>query len=123
MVEASGRNIAVSSIFIVWGSGILSGIIDNIPFVTTMIPLIKIINQHFGYQVGDVLWWSLSAGACLGGNFTLIGASANVIAAGIATKNDYHISFIDFTKYGMIYTLISLIISSFYIIVRYMLLS
>jgi len=117
--EASGNNLPAPSLVIVWGAGILSGIIDNIPFVTTMIPLIKVLNAHFGAAAGDVLWWALSAGACLGGNFTIIGASANVVAAGIASKNGYHISFLDFAKYGALYTVISLVVSSAYIFLRY----
>lgn len=68
----------------------------------------------------NVLWWSLSAGACLGGNFTLIGASANIVTAGIAAKNGYKLSFMEFTKYGIIYTLISLVITTIYIFIRYL---
>ncbi|MCE5249663.1 ArsB/NhaD family transporter [bacterium] len=121
MTKLSGGNIKTAAITIVWGSGILSGFIDNIPFVATMIPLIKDLNLHIDPSVGNVLWWSLSAGACLGGNLTLVGASANVISAGIAQKNGYTITFMDFTKYGVIYTVISLIVTTIYIYVRYLL--
>jgi Na+/H+ antiporter NhaD/arsenite permease-like protein len=116
----SGNNTFVASFSIIWGSGFLSGFIDNIPFVATMIPLIKIMNAHFGPGTGNVLWWSLSTGACLGGNFTLIGAAANVITAGIATRNGHHISFREFTRYGFIYAFVSLLISSLYIYLRYL---
>ncbi len=117
----SENNIFIASFSIIWGSGILSGFIDNIPFVATMIPLIEIMNTHFGQDAGNVLWWSLSTGACLGGNMTLIGAAANVIAAGISARNGHPISFIEFTKIGVIYTIVSLIISSMYIYLRYLL--
>ena len=60
---AAGHNLTLTSLIIIWGSGIFSGIIDNIPFVTTMIPLIKVLNTHFGGAAGNTLWWSLSAGA------------------------------------------------------------
>jgi Na+/H+ antiporter NhaD/arsenite permease-like protein len=121
IIDFSGNNIKAASFTIIWGSGILSGFIDNIPFVATMIPLIKVLNASYGPAIGNVLWWALSSGACLGGNFTLIGASANVISAEIATKNGYKITFLEFTKYGIIYTLPSLIITSIYIYLRYLL--
>ncbi len=116
----SDNNIPLSSMSIIWGSGILSGFIDNIPFVATMIPLIKIMNASFGDAAGNVLWWSLSTGACLGGNLTLIGAAANVIAAGIGARNGHPISFKEFTKYGVLYTIVSLVITSIYIYFRYL---
>lgn len=120
MIGLSGNNIRISTFTILWGSGFLSGIIDNIPFVATMIPMVKVLNTSFGISAGNVLWWSLSTGACLGGNFTLIGSSANVISAGIASKNGYKISFMDFTKYGVIYTVISLIVTSGYMFIHYL---
>jgi Na+/H+ antiporter NhaD/arsenite permease-like protein len=116
----SEGNIRIATFTTIWGSGILSGFIDNIPFVATMIPLIKILNLSFEPSTGNVLWWSLSAGACLGGNLTLIGASANVVSAGIASKSGFSVSFIEFTKYGIIYTLISLVITTLYIYLRYL---
>jgi len=116
----SGDNLSIATFTTIWGSGILSGFIDNIPFVATMIPLIKILNLSFEPSTGNVLWWSLSAGACLGGNLTLIGASANVVSAGIASKSGFSVSFIEFTKYGIIYTLISLVITTLYIYLRYL---
>jgi Na+/H+ antiporter NhaD/arsenite permease-like protein len=113
-------NLSLASFIIIWGSGILSGFIDNIPFVATMIPLIKIMNSHFGAAAGNILWWSLSTGACLGGNLTLIGAAANVSTADIAARNGYPISFWEFTKFGIIYTIMALIITSIYIWLRYL---
>ncbi len=120
LADFSGGNITLASLSIIWGSGILSGFIDNIPFVATMIPIIDVLNVNYGANAGDVLWWSLSTGACLGGNLTLIGAAANIITAGISAKNGYPISFWSFTKYGLIYAFISLFISSVYIFLRYL---
>ncbi|MCE5251710.1 ArsB/NhaD family transporter [bacterium] len=122
IIAASGNNINAAVFSIIWGSGILSGFIDNIPFVATMIPLIKVLNANYGASIGHVLWWSLSAGACLGGNLTLVGATANVISAGIAQKNGFKITFLEFTRYGIVYTLVSLIVTSIYIYFRYLLL-
>jgi len=106
---------------VLWSSGLLSGIIDNIPFVATMIPLIKDFSKDIpnGAAMIMPIWWALSVGACLGGNATLIGASANVVSAGIAEKSGYKISFLEFTKYGIIITFINLLISSLYIYLRF----
>ncbi len=120
LADFAGDNLSAASFSIIWGSGVLSGFIDNIPFVATMIPLIKVLNAGFGPEAGDVLWWSLSTGACLGGNLTLIGAAANVITAGIAARNGYPISFWTFTRYGVIYTVVSLLISTVYVYLRYL---
>ncbi|HNQ40211.1 MAG TPA: ArsB/NhaD family transporter, partial [Candidatus Cloacimonas sp.] len=101
-----------TSMVILWLSGILSAWIDNIPFVAAMIPMIKSI----GLQMQNVaqvqpLWWALSLGTCLGGNGTLVGASANIVAVGIANRNGYKISFMDYTKIGLIFALESMILS------------
>ncbi len=109
-----------TSMVILWLSGILSAWIDNIPFVAAMIPMIKSI----GLQMQNVaqvqpLWWALSLGTCLGGNGTLVGASANIVAVGIANRNGYKISFMDYTKIGLIFALESMILSSAYIWFRY----
>ena len=114
-------DIKSTTYIVLWSSGILSGIIDNIPFVATMIPLIKDFGQDIpnGVTLIMPIWWSLSVGACLGGNATLIGASANVVSAGMAEKSGYKISFLEFTKYGIIITLINLAISSVYIYFKF----
>ncbi len=120
LADFAGNNLTLASISIIWGSGILSGFIDNIPFVATMIPLIKVLNAHYSPAAGNVLWWSLSSGACLGGNLTLVGAAANVTTADVAARNGYPISFMEFTKYGALYTVISLLITSIYMYLRYL---
>ncbi len=119
IIRLSGSNIKAASLIILWFSGFFSAIIDNVPFVTTMIPLIKDIGTHFSREAMHPVWWALSLGACLGGNGTLIGASANIVSVGIAHRNGYVIKFSDFTKIGVIYTLNSLILSSLYIWIRY----
>jgi Na+/H+ antiporter NhaD/arsenite permease-like protein len=119
LLGATAGHMEITTIIILWASGLLSGILDNIPFVATMIPLIKDMGTSVGAGAIEPLWWALSLGACLGGNFTLIGASANVVSAGIAKKNGHPISFWDFTKYGAVYTVIALVISSAYMLLRY----
>lgn len=119
IVKITHNDIRSTSVVILWFSGIFSAIVDNVPFVTTMIPLIKDIGAQIPPEAIKPVWWSLSLGACLGGNGTLIGASANIVSVGIAHKNGHHISFGDFTKIGLIYTLNSLVISTAYILIRY----
>jgi Na+/H+ antiporter NhaD/arsenite permease-like protein len=117
-------DIGMSAILILWGSGIASATIDNIPFVATMIPLIQDMAEGLGYAVDspqiNTLWWSLALGACLGGNGTVIGASANVIAAGMATKEGEGFSYMEFLKVGAPLTLVSLILAHIYVYVRYL---
>ncbi len=119
LLSITGGTIKVTTVFLVWASGILSSFIDNIPYVATMIPMIHEIGASVGAEAVTPLWWALSLGACLGGNGTLVGASANVVAAGIATKSGYRITFLEFTKYGALYTLISLAVSTVYLLIRY----
>jgi Na+/H+ antiporter NhaD/arsenite permease-like protein len=105
---------------ILWLSAIASAFLDNIPFVATMIPLIQEMG-NMGVSNLEPLWWSLALGACLGGNGTLIGASANLIVAGMAGKEGYPIRFVQFMKYGFPLMLLSILLSSVYIYVRYLL--
>ncbi len=81
-------------------SAVISGFVDNIPFTMSMAFVLKNMAQTFPSEGFDNLWWALSLGACLGGNFTIIGASANIVAAAIAEKEGYHVSFFTFMKYG-----------------------
>lgn len=103
-----------AAILIAWVSGILSAIIDNIPFVAVMIPIIHRLIPGF---VGDttVLWWALSLGACLGGNGTAVGASANVTVIGAAERAGVRISFAEFIRYGARVAAITLVVSSLYL--------
>lgn len=117
-IHLTGGNVKSTSIFILWISALASAFIDNIPFVATMIPMIKDMG-HLGITNLDPLWWSLSLGACLGGNGTLIGASANVIVAGLAAKEGYTISFVKFFAIAFPLMILSIIICTFYIYLRY----
>ncbi len=119
LIGVTNGNLRTTSVVFVWGFGIASAIINNIPFVATMIPLLNKMSVTLGAQNVMPLWWSLALGACLGGNGTLIGASANIISAGISKKSGYPISFWTFTKYGMVITFINLAISSVYVYFRY----
>ena len=109
-----------ASMLILWASGIIYGIIDNIPYTATMSPMLVEIQKTMGADYTTPLWWCLSLGACLGGNMTMIGAAANVIVSESAAKEGHPMFFLRFMKYGVIVVAISLIISSLYINLRYM---
>lgn len=120
VLQVTKGNESATAMFIIWASGILSGIVDNIPYTATMAPLIYQIQLVEGAQYAHPLWWCLSLGACLGGNMTIIGAAANVIVAETSAQHGYPISFMRFFKYGATITVISLIISSVYIYFRFL---
>ena len=109
-----------ASMLILWASGIISGIIDNIPYTATMSPMLVEIQKTMGADYTTPLRWCLSLGACLGGNMTMIGAAANVIVSESAAKEGHPMFFLRSMKYGVIVVAISLIISSLYINLRYM---
>ncbi|WP_077621388.1 ArsB/NhaD family transporter [Sediminibacillus massiliensis] len=109
-----------TALLILWTAGLFSGIIDNIPFVAAMIPVVKEF-ESYGMANLDPLWWALALGACLGGNGTLIGASANVVVAGLAEGANQRIPFVRFLLYGLPLVLISLIVSTIYVYIRYLL--
>ena len=119
VLEFTDGNIKLASQVILWFSGIFSGIVDNIPFVATMIPLIQNLGDKLGHNAILPVWWALSLGSCLGGNGTLIGASANIIIANFAKKSGYKISFLKFLKYSIPVTILSLALSYIYILIRY----
>ncbi|MFR1673061.1 MAG: SLC13 family permease [Candidatus Gastranaerophilaceae bacterium] len=109
-----------TAMIILWASGFISGIIDNIPYTATMTPMLLAIQKTMGAEYTYPLWWCLSLGACLGGNMTIIGAAANVIVSESAAHKGHPISFMKFLKYGFITMLISLVISSIYIYIRFL---
>ena len=111
---------AATSMIILWASGVISGIIDNIPYTATMAPMIVEIEKTMGQAYAFPLWWALSLGACLGGNMTIIGAAANVIVSENANKEGHPISFMRFLKYGVAIVAISLVISTVYIYLRFL---
>lgn len=118
MLEITEDNFTFMAMLVLWVSGIASATIDNIPFVATMIPLIQDMGTQLGVEPEQLnnVWWALALGACLGGNGTLIGASANVIVAGMAFREGHKITYMDFLKIGAPITLISLIISTVYML-------
>ncbi|MDS4026560.1 MAG: ArsB/NhaD family transporter [Candidatus Contendobacter sp.] len=121
MVAMTGGNLHATAMIILWSSAILSAIIDNIPFVATMIPLIKAMAPTFGGESGLLpLWWALSLGACLGGNGTLIGASANLVVAGFAERAGQPIRFVQYTLVAFPIMLLSIVICMFYLEWRYL---
>ena len=122
LIQLTHGSLQVATMFILWGSGILSGIIDNIPYTATMAPLIAQVQHTLPYTGSGhhPLWWALSLGACLGGNLTIIGAAANVIVSETATTKGHPISFMRFMKYGALATFVSLTISSIYLYIRYL---
>lgn len=109
-----------TSMIILWASGIISGIIDNIPYTATMAPMLVEIEKAMGATYAYPLWWALSLGACLGGNMTIIGAAANVIVSENARKEGHIITFMRFLKYGVMVVAISLIISTLYLYFRFL---
>jgi Na+/H+ antiporter NhaD/arsenite permease-like protein len=121
VLSATGGSLAATALAILWASAFLSAIIDNIPFVATMIPVIKSMAPTFGGPEGLLpLWWSLSLGACLGGNGTLIGASANLTVAGIAERAGIPFRFMTFLKLAFPMMLMSMVISMVYVWLRYL---
>jgi Na+/H+ antiporter NhaD/arsenite permease-like protein len=120
LVEATGGNMAKAGYAILWASAFLSAIVDNIPFVATMIPLIKGMAPAFGGPDKiEPLWWCLSLGACLGGNGTLIGASANLTVAGIAERKGVPFRFATYAFYGLPMMVVSIAICHVYVWWRY----
>ncbi len=109
-----------ASMLILWASGIISGVIDNIPYTATMAPMLSVIEQSMGHEYTFPLWWCLSLGACLGGNLTIIGAAANVIVSENAAAEGHPITFLRFLKYGIAVVIISLVISSLYVKFMYL---
>lgn len=114
-LEATAGDILTSGLLILWIAAIASSFVDNIPFVATMIPLIQDMGRLGNLENINFLWWSLSLGACLGGNGTIIGASANVVVVGMAEKRGANISFIGFFKVAFPLMLMSIVISTVYL--------
>ena len=117
MISATGTHYVILMIVILWVSAICSAVLDNIPFVATLIPLIQTMSSE-GIDVWP-LWWAVSIGACFGGNGTIIGASANVVLTGISGRRGYPITFIDFLKIGLPMMLLSIVLATIYLLVRF----
>ena len=118
-LASASDSLAGTAMIVMWGSGFASGVVDNIPLTATMIPEIEGLAESRGYDAAttEPLWWSLSLGACLGGNFSLIGASANLVVAGLAAREGMTtFTFLRFLLWGFPLTLVALAISSAYIL-------
>lgn len=111
-------NLTLTTLLLLWFSGLASGIVDNIPYTATMIPVVMELSEH---MPAIPLWWALALGACFGGNLTIIAAAANVIVGNIAEQGGHRISFGTFLKYGMVATAMSLTLSTAYLWLRYLL--
>jgi Na+/H+ antiporter NhaD/arsenite permease-like protein len=118
LFDLTGGDAAVTSIGLLWLSGIASGIVDNIPYTATMIPVVNQLAAA-GLPI-EPLWWSLALGACLGGNATIVGASANVVVANMAGRAGHPITFQGFLKYGLAVAFVSMVMASAYVYLRYL---
>ncbi len=120
VLRVSQGNLVAAICMILWVSAIISAFVDNIPFTATMLPITAYLTKVIpGAADNNVLWWSLALGACLGGNGTMIGASANVVTVGIAEAAGHHIKFFDFMKYAFAYMIISVAISNAWLLLFY----
>jgi Na+/H+ antiporter NhaD/arsenite permease-like protein len=118
LATVSGGNAAIASLGLLWVSAVASAIVDNIPYTATAIPIVdQLIAAGLPAQP---LWWSLALGACLGGNLTIVGASANIVVANVGARAGYPIRFREFFRYGSVVVVVSLAISSVYVWVRYL---
>jgi len=118
MIELTNGDPTTTMYAVLWGSAIFSAIVDNIPFVATMIPLIQNIGELTGIPLAP-LWWALALGADIGGNMTLVGASANVVVSGMAHKEGHKLGFFEYMKVAVPLTVVALIICTIYVGIRY----
>src|SRR3989339_1657090 len=119
MLELTKGDLTVTTLTVLWASGVFSAIVDNIPFVATMIPLIHNMGEISGIALGP-LWWALALGADIGGNATIVGASANVVVSGLAAKEGHKIGFGEYMKAALPLTFVGLLICTGYVYIRYL---
>ncbi len=119
LLSVTNGSIAITALLVLWMSAVLSSFLDNIPYVATMIPLVKSMAESTGGDYEPV-WWALTMGACLGGNGTIIGASANVVSRGIMEKNGHTITFIGYLKIAFPLMIVSIILSTIYLLLFYL---
>jgi Na+/H+ antiporter NhaD/arsenite permease-like protein len=117
--DITGGDRSAELLGIVWIAAVGSGIVDNIPFTTAMIPVVRELQESAGANGDDAYWWALALGACFGGNATMIAAAANVAAAGLAERAGTPIGFMTFLRVGLPVTFISIMLASGYIAIRY----
>jgi Na+/H+ antiporter NhaD/arsenite permease-like protein len=119
-VDATGGRLWFTTMVLLWASAALSAIVDNIPYVATMSPIVdQLVTSAGSTEQARVLWWALAIGADLGGNATAVGASANVVVLGLADRAGHHISFWQFTRYGLIVALVSVALAVPYLWLRF----
>ncbi|MEV5896182.1 ArsB/NhaD family transporter [Nonomuraea fuscirosea] len=119
--EATHGRLGLATMLLLWASAGLSAVIDNIPYVATMSPIVAdLVQANGGGEHAQVLWWALAIGADLGGNATAVGAAANVVVIGIAARNGTPISFWQFTRYGLVVTFVTVALSTPYLWLRYL---
>jgi Na+/H+ antiporter NhaD/arsenite permease-like protein len=118
LAHAAGGNLTLATMGTLWFSALASAIVDNIPYTATAIPIVEQLVA--GGLDGDVLWWALALGACLGGNLTIVGASANIVVANLAARDGHPITFMQFFRYGLGVVIASLLISTVYLWLRYL---
>jgi Na+/H+ antiporter NhaD/arsenite permease-like protein len=118
LADAAGGNLTIATMGILWFSAVASAIVDNIPYTATAIPIVERLIE--GGLDGAVLWWALALGACLGGNLTIVGASANIVVANLAARDGHPITFLQFFRYGLGVVVASLLISTVYLWLRYL---
>jgi Na+/H+ antiporter NhaD/arsenite permease-like protein len=122
--DAAEGRLAWAATGLLWGSAAISGLVDNIPYVATMSPVVsELVTGQGGGSQSSPLWWALALGADLGGNATAVGASANVVILGLAEKAGYKIGFWGFTKYGLIVSVVTIAVATPYVLLRYFALS
>jgi len=120
LTNAVGDRYLLASSVLLWGSAMMSGIVDNIPYVATVAPLVQnLVDAGHGARQATALWWALALGADLGGNATAVGASANVVIIGIAARNGHKISFWQFTRYGSVVAAVTIAVSWAYLWLRF----
>jgi Na+/H+ antiporter NhaD/arsenite permease-like protein len=118
LVGATGGQLGLTSVALLWFSALASAVVDNIPYTATAIPIVERLIGS-GLE-SDPLWWSLALGACLGGNLTIVGASANIVVANLAARDGHPITFGQFFRYGCVVVIASLVISTAYLWLRYL---
>ncbi len=119
VLRLSGDNLVVAICLVLWASAILSAFVDNIPFTATMMPVVAYLTSVIPGADSGVLWWALAFGACFGGNGTLIGASANVVTAGMAEAAGYPVRFFDFMKAAFPYMVLSVALANIWLLIFY----
>jgi Na+/H+ antiporter NhaD/arsenite permease-like protein len=114
-----GDNLTAATLVLVWSAALLSGVIDNIPFTATMLPVVGYLSRTIPGAENDVLWYALSIGAAMGGNSTLIGASPNLVTAGISERAGYRITYMGFLKVGLPATLLTVAVGTVWLFIRF----